>query len=85
MWVDEEMFVCVGVIWEQVENYVSMLCNVEGVQFVVMVKDYGDWVKFLLCLCGLVSVQNIVVVFGGGGYVFVVGVMVIFFYVEVWV
>ncbi|GGK20646.1 phosphoesterase [Deinococcus malanensis] len=67
--VDEAMLERAGASWEEVESYVSILRNAEGAQLAVMVKDYGDRVKFSLRSRGNVSAQNVAVALGGGGHV----------------
>ena len=67
--VDERMLERANATWEDVESYVSILRSAEGNRLAVMVKDYGDRVKFSLRSRGGVSAQNIAVALGGGGHV----------------
>lgn len=67
--VDESMLERASATWEDVESYVSILRSAEGNRLAVMVKDYGDRVKFSLRSRGGVSAQNIAVALGGGGHV----------------
>lgn len=67
--VDESMLERANATWEDVETYVSILRSAEGSRLAVMVKDYGDRVKFSLRSRDGVSAQNIAVALGGGGHV----------------
>lgn len=67
--VDENMLERADATWEDVESYISILRSAEGSRLAVMVKDYGDRVKFSLRSRGGVSAQNIAVALGGGGHV----------------
>lgn len=67
--VDQDMLTRAGASWEDVDSYVSLLRNAEGSQLAVMVKDFGDRVKFSLRSRGQVSAQNIAVALGGGGHI----------------
>lgn len=58
-----------GADWDEVDPFVNMVRNAEGSRLAVLVKDYGDRVKFSLRSRGAVSAQNIAVALGGGGHV----------------
>ncbi|ADY26352.1 phosphoesterase RecJ domain protein [Deinococcus proteolyticus MRP] len=67
--VDDAMLERAGANWDEVDPYVGMLRNAEGALLAVLVKDYGDRVKFSLRSRGGLSAQNIAVALGGGGHV----------------
>ncbi|RTR30805.1 DHH family phosphoesterase [Deinococcus radiophilus] len=67
--VNEAMLERAGGNWEDVDPYVNMLRNAEGGKLAVLIKDFGDKVKFSLRSRGGVSAQNIAVALGGGGHV----------------
>lgn len=58
-----------GAGWDDVDPFVNMVRNAEGSRLAVLIKDYGDKVKFSLRSRGAVSAQNIAVALGGGGHV----------------
>ncbi|WP_261664056.1 DHH family phosphoesterase [Deinococcus sp. Marseille-Q6407] len=67
--VDDAMLERAGAGWDEVDAYVGLLRNAEGAQLAVLVKDYGDRVKFSLRSRGGLSAQNIAVALGGGGHI----------------
>lgn len=67
--VHDAMLERAGAGWDEVDPYVSMLRNAEGALLAVLVKDYGERVKFSLRSRGGLSAQNIAVALGGGGHV----------------
>ncbi|RJF69877.1 bifunctional oligoribonuclease/PAP phosphatase NrnA [Deinococcus cavernae] len=67
--VDQAMLERASASWEDVESYVSLLRSAEGSRLAVMIKDYGERVKFSLRSRGGLSAQNIAVALGGGGHV----------------
>lgn len=67
--ITEEMLERAGGTWEEVEPFVGMLRNTEGVQLAVIIKDQDQRVKLSLRSKGGISAQNIAVALGGGGHV----------------
>ncbi|WP_189643811.1 DHH family phosphoesterase [Deinococcus piscis] len=67
--VDDAMLERAGASWDEVDPYVGMLRNAEGALLAVLIKDYGERVKFSLRSRGGLSAQNIAVALGGGGHV----------------
>ncbi len=67
--VDDAMLERGGASWEDTEAYVGLLRGAEGSDLTIMVKDFGDHVKFSLRSKAPVSAQNIAVALGGGGHI----------------
>lgn len=67
--VTQELLDQTGADWDEVDPFVNMVRNAEGSRLAVLIKDYGDRVKFSLRSRGGVSAQNIAVALGGGGHV----------------
>lgn len=67
--INDQMLERVGSSWEQIESYLHILKQTEGVDLAVLVKDFGHRVKLSLRSRGNISAQNVAVTLGGGGHI----------------